>query len=68
MELTNPWVWTQLTESIYPDRKAGTPVHLGYLMKGYKEYYPYNEWIKKGYVERNNNKLSITKVTKEGEE
>ena len=52
MELINPWVWTELTESIHPDRKAGTPVHLGYLMKGYKEYYPYNEWIKKGYVER----------------
>ena len=53
MELYNPWIWTNKTESIYPDRKAGTPVHKGYLMKGHKEYFPYPNWIKKGYVEKN---------------
>ena len=52
MELSNHWVWTNKTESIYPDRKAGTAVHIGYLMKCHNEYFPYPSWIKKGYVEK----------------
>ena len=50
MELSNHWVWTDKTESIYPNRKAGTPVHTAYLTKGHNEYFPYPSWIKKGYV------------------
>lgn len=48
----NPWVWTELTESLKPDRKAGDPVPLGYLTEGATEYFPYASWIKKNYVER----------------
>ncbi len=46
----NNWVWTKKTETLKPDRKAGERVPLGYLMEGDKEYYPYSEWIKKGYI------------------
>ena len=53
MELSNHWVWTKLTETIHPDRKAGTPVHKSYLIKGRNEYFPYPSWIEKGYVEKN---------------
>lgn len=49
---TNPWIWTELTESIKPDRKAGESVPLGFLKEGYKEWTPCMAWIKKGYVER----------------
>ena len=48
--ITNPWIWTQLTESLKPERKAGDTVPTGYLTKGHNEYYPYSSWIQKGYV------------------
>ena len=48
----NNWAWTNKTESLKPDRKAGESVPVGYLTEGYAEYFPYSEWIKKGYVER----------------
>jgi hypothetical protein len=48
----NPWVWTELTESLKPERKAGDSVPTGYLTEGHKEYYPYQTWIQKGYVTR----------------
>lgn len=50
--LNNPWVWTELTESLKPDRKAGETVPEGYLSKGHTEYYPYASWVTKGYVKR----------------
>lgn len=50
--INNPWVWTNLTETLKSDRKAGESVPLGYLTKGHSEYYPYYSWIQKGYVER----------------
>lgn len=56
MMKNNPWIWTALTESLHPDRKAGDPVPLGYLMEGHSEYYPYRSWIEKGYVERKDEK------------
>lgn len=52
MNKLNPWVWTELTESMKPDRKQGESVPLGYLIEGHTEYYPYQAWIKKGYVIR----------------
>jgi hypothetical protein len=48
----NNWIWTKLTESIKPERKAGSPVPTGYLIEGYTEWFPRSSWIKKGYVER----------------
>lgn len=48
----NDWVWTKRTEELKPERKAGHPVPLGYLTEGAHEYYPYQAWIKKGYVEK----------------
>lgn len=48
----NPWVWTELTESLKPDRKAGESVPVGCMTRGQHEYYPYSAWIKKGYVKR----------------
>lgn len=48
----NPWVWTKLTESLMPKRKAGDPVPIEYMSEGAGEYYPYATWIAKGYVER----------------
>lgn len=50
---SNPWVWTTLTESLQPKRKAGESVPTGYMTKGHTEYFPYAAWIRKGYVERN---------------
>jgi len=38
------WVWTELTESLHPDRKAGTPVY-----EHYRQYVP-RLWYEKGYV------------------
>lgn len=46
----NPWVWTELTEMLKPDRKAGQLVPVGYLSEGPNEYYPPAAWIRKGYV------------------
>lgn len=48
----NKWVWTELTEQLKPDRKAGDSVPLGYLTEGYNEYFPHPNWIKKGYVKK----------------
>lgn len=48
----NPWVWTEKAESKIPDRKAGTPVPIGFLIEGNEEYFPRLEWIQKGYVKR----------------
>ncbi|AXF39453.1 hypothetical protein KMC73_gp36 [Paenibacillus phage Wanderer] len=36
----NPWVWTKLSESKMPDRKAGASVPIGYLTEGNEEYFP----------------------------
>lgn len=52
VQKANPWVWTELTETLKPDRKAGDPVPLGYLSEGHSEYYPYQSWIQKGYVRK----------------
>ena len=52
MNKPNYYVWTELTESLKPERKAGESVPLGYLSEGATEYFPYSSWIKKGYVER----------------
>lgn len=52
MSKKNPWAWTHIAESKYPDRKAGEPVPIGYLTEGHSEYFPYRTWIEKGYVER----------------
>ena len=38
------WVWTDLAESLHPDRKAGTPVY-----EHYRHYVP-RSWHDKGYV------------------
>jgi hypothetical protein len=48
----NYWVWTVKTQELKPDRLAGSSVPIGYLMEGATEYFPYYQWIKKGYVER----------------
>jgi hypothetical protein len=48
----NHWAWTAKTQELKPDRIAGDTVPLGYLSEGAKEYFPYYEWVKKGYVER----------------
>ena len=50
MEKVNNWVWSEYAEEIKPDRKAGNPVPIEYLMKGDKEYFPYPEWIQMGFV------------------
>ena len=50
MEKVNNWVWSEYAEELKPDRIAGTPVPVEYLMKGDKEYFPYSEWIKMGFV------------------
>ncbi|MCM3109981.1 hypothetical protein [Lederbergia lenta] len=50
LQKRNLWVWTNKTESLKPDRKAGESVPLGYLTEGATEYYPYYTWIQKGYV------------------
>jgi hypothetical protein len=52
MNKPNQWVWTELTESLKPDRKAGESVPLGYLTEGANEYFPFPSWIRKGYVKR----------------
>lgn len=52
----NNWVWTKKTQSLKPYRIAGHPVPVGHLMEGFNEYYPYQSWIKKGYVERKDEK------------
>ncbi|MEV2911446.1 hypothetical protein ABNF65_23280 [Paenibacillus larvae] len=49
----NPWVWTEKAESKVPERKAGQPVPIGFLIEGSTEYHPYQSWIEKGYVKRN---------------
>ncbi|MFC8689695.1 hypothetical protein [Brevibacillus porteri] len=46
----NPWVWSELAESLKPDRKTGETVPTGYLFEGYSEYYPYSSWVHNGYV------------------
>jgi hypothetical protein len=38
------WVWTPLTESLHPDRKAGKPV-----FEPFKKTIP-RSWHEKGYV------------------
>lgn len=48
----NLWVWTEFAESLKPDRKAGEPVPVGYLLEGHSEYYPYHTWVQRGYVIR----------------
>lgn len=48
----NPWIWTELTESIKPERKAGIKVPVAYMTKGHTEWTPYSTWISKGYVKR----------------
>lgn len=48
----NKWVWTKNAELKKPNRKAGDPVPVGLLMEGFNEYYPYQAWITKGYVEK----------------
>jgi hypothetical protein len=53
LEMKNPWLWTELTEQKKPDRKAGTPVPLGYMSQGADgSYSPYSSWVKKGYVRK----------------
>lgn len=49
--MKNNWIWTELTESLKPERKAGDPVPEGYMIQGYKEWVPYSSWVSKGYVE-----------------
>ncbi|MDT2245715.1 hypothetical protein P7H16_00015 [Paenibacillus larvae] len=43
----NPWVWTEKAESKIPDRKAGTPVPIGFLIEGNEEYFPARNGYKK---------------------
>ena len=38
------WVWTELTESLHPDRKAGEPVYDHYRKTVHRS------WVEKGYV------------------
>lgn len=54
-KVANPWVWTELTETLKPDRKARESVPVEYMTRGQSEYYPYSKWIQKGYVERVDN-------------
>lgn len=54
MDKVNNWVWSEYAEELKPDRKAGTSVPVEYLMKGDKEYFPYSEWIKMGFVKKKN--------------
>ena len=49
-DLINKWVWSKYAEELVPDRKEGSPVPVEYLNRGDKEYYPYPEWVKKGFV------------------
>lgn len=52
MSKANKWVWTELAESLKPDRKAGQAVPIEYLSEGAIEYHPPGAWIKKDYVRR----------------
>ena len=56
MSKYNPWIWTELTESLKPDRKQGQSVPIQYMTEGHTEYYPYRTWVQKGYVTRKDGK------------
>ncbi len=38
------WVWSEIAESIYPNRKAGTPIYHRFRKTVYRT------WVEKGYV------------------
>jgi len=48
----NEWVWTELTESLKPERKAGESVPTECLIEGHTAWVPRQSWVDKGYVER----------------
>jgi len=54
------WVWTSLTESIYPDRKAGEPVWERLRCSIYKSWAD-NGWVEQKEKERIEMKLWVAR-------
>ena len=50
--IVNPWVWTEHAMVKYPECVTGETVPVELLIKGAAEYYPNSNWIRKGFVER----------------
>ncbi|MCA1026979.1 hypothetical protein LCM23_12835 [Cytobacillus kochii] len=50
--LINPWIWTRKAMEMSLNFVEGESVPLEFMTIAEKEYIPNQEWIEKGYVDR----------------